>query len=48
MAKSKKKNQKKHAKRRFKERFDIELNDNQYQQICNMIRKGKRTFVRKQ
>ena len=47
-SKGKRKNQIKHARRRFDQRFDISLNDNQYIQLVNRIKKGKGTFVRRQ
>lgn len=47
-SKGKRKNQIKHARRRFKARFDISLNDNQYKQIVNRIKKGRADFVRRQ
>lgn len=47
-SKGKRKNQIKHARRRFKQRFDISLNDNQYIQLINIIKKGKAIFVRRQ
>ena len=47
-SKGKRKNQIKHAKRRFKKRFDISLNENQYNQLVNRIKKGKADFVRRQ
>lgn len=47
-SKGKRKAQIKHALRRFDERFDLQLNDNQYKQIVNMIQKGRAEFIRKQ
>lgn len=47
-SKGKRKNQIKHARRRFDQRFDISLNDNQYLQLVNRVKKGNGTFVRKQ
>ena len=47
-SRGKRRNQIKHARRRFKDRFDISLNDNQYKQLINRIKKGKATFVRRQ
>ncbi len=49
MSKKKSQNQMKHAIRRIKERFNIELNDNQYTQLCNRIKNKKGSiFVEKQ
>ena len=47
-SRGKRRNQIKHARRRFEKRFNISLNDNQYKQLINIIRKGKATFVKKQ
>lgn len=47
-SKGKRKNQIKHAKRRFKKRFDISLNENQYTQLINRIKKGQADFVKRQ
>ena len=47
-SKGKRKNQIKHARKRFEARFDISLNENQYIQMVNRIKKGKAEFVRRQ
>ena len=47
-SKGKRKNQIKHARKRFEARFDISLNENQYVQLVNRIKKGKAEFVRRQ
>ena len=44
----KRRNQIKHARNRFQKRFDIRLNDNQYNQIVNRVKKGRASFVRRQ
>jgi hypothetical protein len=38
--------QRRHAQRRFRERFDEKLNDNQYQQLLNQIKKGRAILLR--
>ena len=47
-SKGKRKNQIRHAFQRFEKRFDICLNDNQYNQLVNRIKKGKAEFVKRQ
>jgi len=47
-SKGKRKNQIKHARKRFLKRFDISLNDNQYTQLVNMVKKGRAHFVKRQ
>ena len=47
-SKGKKKNQIKHARKRFEARFDVSLNENQYTQMINRIKKGKAKFVQRQ
>lgn len=38
--------QRRHAKRRFRERFDEKLNDNEYQQLLNQIKKGSAILLK--
>jgi hypothetical protein len=40
-------NQKKHTIRRLMERYGLEINDNEYEQLCNIIKKDKGEFVKK-
>jgi len=38
--------QRRHAKRRFRERFDQKLNDNEYGQLLNQIKKGTAKMIK--
>lgn len=48
MSKNKADCQRIHATKRAKERFDLDLNSKDYDQLVNMIQKGKAKFLRKQ
>jgi len=47
-SKGKKRNQIKHARKRFEKRFGIDLNENQYTQLVNRVKKGRAHFIRRQ